>query len=264
MKTTAIIQARMGARRLPGKVLMELSGRPVLEHVINRVMKARNVSRIIVATSLDREDKKIADFAKSRGVNVYRGSQDDVLDRFYRAALCYSAEHIIRITADCPVLDPGVIDRVADMYFGKEADYCSNVMVPTFPDGEDVEIFSFKSLKEAWERAELPSEREHVTPYIRNHPERFKCASLENDQDLSHKRWTLDRIEDYRFLEVLFGNLYKENPFFGMGEILGFLRGNPEAGDINSNIARNEGYARSLEEDEKVIKDQQRAGGGLA
>jgi spore coat polysaccharide biosynthesis protein SpsF (cytidylyltransferase family) len=252
MKATVIIQARMGATRLPGKVLKELSGKTVLEHVVERARKARYVEDVIVATTDKDGDRPIVEFAGDRGIKVFPGSEDDVLDRYCRAARFFGCKHVVRITADCPVIDPEIIDKVIDMYFSEKADYCSNVLKETFPDGEDVEVFSREALERAWEESELVSEREHVTPYMRKKESGFKVASLENKENLGNKRWTLDREEDYEFLKVLYDELYGKNPFFGMDEILDYLEKNPEKEAINSAITRNEGYLRSLREDRSL------------
>jgi spore coat polysaccharide biosynthesis protein SpsF (cytidylyltransferase family) len=249
MKIWAIIQARLGATRLPGKVLLKLNGRTVLEHVIARVLKAKTINGVVVATTVNKEDLSIVHLVSGKGISVYCGSSEDVLDRYYQAARLFNIEHVIRITADCPVIDPKIIDRVVSDYFKKQADYCSNTLRETFPDGQDVEVFSFKALTIAWRNAKLSSEREHVTPYIRKRAKLFKLVSYENKIDLSKKRWTLDRIEDYRLLKILFQHLYKNNSFFGMQEIINFLKENSDLEKINGFIVRNEGYLKSLKQE---------------
>lgn len=252
MKGVAIIQARIGSTRLSDKVLLKLAGKTVLEHVIERALKARHVSDVIVATTVKKEDLAIVNLVSKKGHRVYCGSEEDVLDRYYQAARLFDVRHVVRITADCPVIDPAIIDKVVELYFKTRADYCTNTLAETFPDGEDVEIFSFKALKHAWEKARLLSEREHVTPYIRKHKETFKLVSCMNRVNLGDKRWTLDRKEDLTFLRILFKNLYKKSPFFGMREILDFLARFPHFEHINSMIVRNEGYLKSLKTDKKV------------
>jgi spore coat polysaccharide biosynthesis protein SpsF (cytidylyltransferase family) len=248
-KVSVIIQARTGARRLPNKVLLKLAGKSVLEHVVDRVSAAKTVGEVIVATTTEPRDRKIVELAKKKGFRVFRGSESDVLDRYYQAAQLLKAEHVTRITADCPVIDPVIIDRVVKEYFKSGADYCSNSLTSTFPDGQDVEVFSFEALAKAWQNAKLTSEREHVTPYIRNKKNRFKIASVESPVDLSGKRWTLDEEKDYEFLKGLFKALYRRKPRFGMTEILEYLDGHPELEQVNRAIVRNEGYARSLKQD---------------
>jgi len=253
-KVLAIIQARMGSTRLPGKVLLPLAGKSVLEHVIMRVQKAEKVSRIIVATSISKDNERIVDACKRLSVGIFRGSEEDVLDRFYRASLTIRPDHVIRITADCPMIDPEVIDNVISRHLKDKADYTSNTIEFTYPDGEDVEIFKMIALKEAWKNAKLSSQREHVTPYIKANPQIFKILNVAYRINLSKKRWTLDQEKDYRFLIKIFDNLYPSNHFFGMDEILKFLEKNPRIKKINSGIARNEGYLKSLKKD-KTIKN---------
>jgi spore coat polysaccharide biosynthesis protein SpsF (cytidylyltransferase family) len=252
MKASAIIQARLGSTRLPGKVLLTLADKTVLEHVIQRALKARSIQEVVVATTQQKENSQVADVAQRCQVKVYRGSENDVLDRYYQAAKLFSLHHIVRITSDCPVIDPQVIDGVINKYFETEADYCSNTITKTLPDGEDVEVFSFQALERAWREADIPSEREHVTPYLKKHKDLFKIVSCDHDVDLGEKRWSLDREEDYRFLKILFEHLYTQNHYFGMAEILKFLKEHPETEKINSHVVRDEGYLKSLEEDKKL------------
>lgn len=248
----AVIQARMNSKRLPGKVLMPLAGRNVLEHVAMRVRKAHMVSEVIVATSINEEDAKIAEACEKLGVRVFRGSEEDVLDRFYRASLPLNSDHVVRITADCPMIDPEVIDSVIARHIKVGTDYTSNTLEPTYPDGEDVEVFKMSALEKAWKNAKLSSEREHVTPYIRNNPQVFKLLSVVRPGDLSGRRWTLDEDRDYRFLKEVFDSLYHLNNFFGITDILKFLEKNPRVEKINSCILRNEGYRESLKKDRTI------------
>jgi len=251
MKIIAIIQARLGSTRLPGKVLLNLEGRTVLEHVIGRVRSSKLVNDVIVATTINKEDLEIVKLCASLGISVYCGSVDDVLDRYYQTARLFKTDHIVRITSDCPMIDPKIIDEVVKLHLSEKADYTSNTLKETFPDGQDTEIFTFNALKEAWNNANLASEREHVTPYIRKNPS-FKHVNLEYNEDLSQKRWTLDNPEDYEFIKIIYENLYTKNPFFGMKEILKFTNENPEIEKINNSINRNEGYLKSLKE-EKIL-----------
>lgn len=251
MKAGVIIQARVGSSRLPGKVLLKLADKKVLEHVILRVKKAMAVMEVVVATTEKKGDDAVADTAKSCGAKVYRGSDQDVLDRYFQAAKIFGFKNIIRITADCPVIDPELIDKVAEKYFQTQADYCSNTLVPTFPDGEDIEIFSFAALSRAWQDAQLPSEREHVTPYLKRNKSIFKVVSFEVEPGYSGKRWTLDEDDDYRFLKNIFEKLYPEDPFFGVQKILDYLKQHPDIEAINSGIIRDAGYRKSLDEDKK-------------
>lgn len=248
----AIIQARSGSQRLPGKTLLCLEGKTVLEHVIDRVQESRLVSEVIVATTVSRRDLKIVRLCAEQGVRVYCGSEDDVLDRYYQAARVFGAGHVVRITADCPLMDPAVIDSVVRLHLKTRADYTSNVIKATFPDGEDVEVFTFPALQRAWLKAVLPSEREHVTPYITKHPASFKLRSFEMRYDLSAKRWTLDEKDDYRFIRLVYKHLYRKHKIFTMEQVLGLLEKHPEYEKINHAILRNEGYLRSLRLDKSL------------
>ena len=249
MKASVIIQARIGSSRLPDKVLLKLADKTVLEHVISRAKKAQAVGEIIVATTEHKEDDRVTATAISCGAKVYRVSEQDVLDRYFQAAKSFCLKDIVRITADCPIIDPKLIDQVVEMYFQTKADYCSNTLVPTFPDGEDIEVFSFRALSKAWQEAQLSSEREHVTPYIKKNKSIFKTVSFETKPNYSQERWTLDEEEDYRFLKIIFDELYPVNAFFEMKEVLTFLQKHPDLERMNKNIIRNEGYKKSLKKD---------------
>ncbi|MEM2679660.1 MAG: glycosyltransferase family protein [Candidatus Hadarchaeales archaeon] len=251
-KTVAIIQARVGSTRLPGKVLKEICGKPMLWYVIERVKRARLINEIVVATTTNAEDDEIVKIAEQCRVKTFRGSEDDVLDRYYRAAKEFKADVVVRITADCPLIDPEIVDKTVEFFLKGDFDYVSNTVRPTFPDGLDVEVFSFDALKKAWENATKLSEREHVTPYIRKHPEKFKIGSFEAEHDLSHLRWTVDREEDLRFVREVYERIGKE--IFHMQDVLELLREHPELAEINRGIKRNEGYEKSLREDREIVK----------
>ncbi|MBN2328959.1 MAG: glycosyltransferase family protein [Candidatus Omnitrophica bacterium] len=247
----AVIQARMGSTRLPGKVLMEIGGKPALYHVVSRVRKAAAIDRVVVAATRNPIDDPLQACCETLGVACFRGDEDDVLDRFYQTAVQYPADVIVRITADCPLLDPNVTDHVVHAFLEGQCDYASNTQVCTYPDGLDTEVFSFQALERAWREARLLSEREHVTPYIKNHPEIFRLKSVENDCDLSALRWTLDEPTDLEFIRAVYENISCE--FFGMEEILTLLQSHPDIGRINQGIERNEGYQKSLRED-RIVK----------
>ena len=186
---TAIIQARLGSSRLPGKTLMMLENEPLLGHLVNRVKASEYVDDMIIATTTRKLDDRLAAYAENRGLRVYRGSENDVLDRFYKAAALHQTETIVRVTPDCPMLDPKVLDSVILHYIQGDYDYVSNAITPTYPDGLDTEIFSFSALEKAWNEAKLPSERENVTAYIVKHPEIFKLYNVEKSgEDLSWMR----------------------------------------------------------------------------
>ena len=218
MKLTAIIQARMGSSRLQGKVLRNLIDRPVLAHVVGRATAAKRVQRVVVATSDLSADDAIENWCRSSGVDVFRGSETDVLDRFLSAAEWCCASTVARITADCPMLDPEIVDRVAELYFSGGFDYASNVNPPTFPDGLDVEVFSVEVLRAVSKRATESADREHVTRYIRARPDEFRIGNLTNTPDLSHLRWTLDTEADFERINNIFNRVGR--PMFGMKDVL--------------------------------------------
>ena len=229
---------------------MDLMGEPMLARQIERVKRSRLIDQLIVATSEHDSDRPLAELCLRLKIDCYRGSLDDVLDRFYQAAKKYSPDTIVRLTGDCPLADPELIDRVIQFYFDSASDYVSNCLEPTFPDGLDAEVFSLAALEEAWKNGSLKSEREHVTPYITGHPEKFNLANLSNEKNLSDLRWTVDEPEDFDFARAVYERLYQRNPRFGMNDILALLDDDPQLGRINQGFTRNEGLAKSLAEDE--------------
>ncbi|MBU0477143.1 glycosyltransferase family protein [bacterium] len=251
MKVAAIIQARMSSTRLPNKVLADIEGKPMLWHVINRLKRAELVDEIIVATTTNRKDESIIELAKETKAEWFRGSESDVLDRYYQAAKKHGSDIIVRITPDCPLIDPEVIDKVIERFFIGNLDYVSNVHPPTYPDGLDIEVFSFKTLKKAWEEAKKSSEREHVTLYVVNHPEIFIIGNIENEKNLSYMRWCIDEQKDLKFIKEIYKRLYKNDEIFNMNDILSLLKKEPELMKINEGILRNEGLIKSLKEDKK-------------
>lgn len=245
----AIVQARMGSTRLPGKVMKPLCGKPILWHIITRISYSKQIEKIIIATTDKEEDKVIVKLAEEMGVAFYRGSSDDVLDRYYQAARKFNVDPVVRITADCPLIDPEIMDNIIDYYLKGDYDYVSNGLKPTLPDGLDTEVFSFKSLEKAWAEAKKPSEREHVTSYIYNHPELLKIHNYENDVDLSGMRWVVDEEADYQFISEVYKNLYKDGKIFYVKDIIRLLEEMPELLKLNKGISRNEGYQISLLKD---------------
>lgn len=243
-KVLAIIQARMSSTRLPGKVLLPIvDGKGALELMLERVCRAKTLHKIVVATTTSSCDDRIADLCEHLGYEYFRGSEEDVLDRYYQTALAFGPGRIIvRLTGDCPLHDPQVIDKVVESFVNSDADYASNIEPPTYPDGLDVEIFTFEALRKAWRNAKLSSEREHVTIYIRNHPELFSKKNVSYSKDCSKYRWTLDEESDYRLIKKIFTHFYHRNPCFTMQDILSFIKENPDIESINSGIQRNEGF----------------------
>ena len=248
----AIIQARVGSTRLPNKVLKYLEDKTVLEHVWSRVKRSRYIDEVFVATTIDINNLPLINLCSSKGIRLFCGSEDDVLDRFYQLAKLLRPDHIVRITSDCPVIDPYIIDLIIENHLELNSDYTSNTIEDSYPDGLDAEVFTFHSLERAWKKANLQSEREHVTPYIKKHPELFKLNSIVSKINYAEKRWTLDTDLDFQFLHLLYEELYSENENFGMNDILELLKRKPSLELINSNIIRNEGYIKSLKEDKSI------------
>lgn len=253
MKIGAIVQARMGSTRLAGKTLASIADKPMLAHVIERLRGSRLLEGIVVATTIKEADDSIVELARELEVYVFRGSENDVLDRYYRALQKYPADVIVRISSDCPLVDPRVVDRVISHYLRGNYDYVSNTLQLTYPDGLDTEAFSFGTLERAWKEAKWASEREHVTPYIWKNPDKFRLANVENEVNLSHLRWSVDEARDLQFVREVYGQLYKEAEIFYTEDILNLLEKYPQLKQINRGIVTNEGYAKSLRED-RIVK----------
>lgn len=245
----AIIQARFGSSRLPGKILTEIGGKPVLQHVIERVQKSRFVEEVMVATSIERDNLPVLGLCADLGVRAFAGSENDVLDRYYQLAKLVKPQYVIRVTADCPCYDPEILDAAIEKMH-PTTDHMS--YDETLPDGLDIEIVKFSALEKAWQEAKLASEREHVTLYIRNNPGAFKIQSLPYPAgDFGHMRWTLDEPEDLQLITQIFEN-FASNPDFRTSDILRLFENNPDLSKINAHIARNEGLAKSLQNDRSV------------
>ena len=246
----------MGSSRLPGKVLMKSgNGMPLLYHVINQLRHCSKVKNLVIATTTNQEDDEIEKFADNNSVNVFRGSEKDVLDRYFQCAKKYSFSTIVRITSDCPLIDPQIVDKVIERFFSGNYDYATNTLIRTFPIGTDAEVFSFSALETAWKNAQLPSEREHVTPYLRNKGN-FKTINVENDTNISNLRLTVDRIEDFELIKEILNNI-SINPIH-LEDILELFSRKPELIEINKHINHNEGFNKSLEEDKEFVKKQKR------
>jgi spore coat polysaccharide biosynthesis protein SpsF len=243
----AIIQARMSSTRLPGKVMLEICGRPILSHVVQRVREARLVDKVVVATTVHGADDRVLEWCGKNGVQCFRGSLEDVLDRYCKAAVKHSAKTVVRITADCPMLDPRLVDEIIGMLANGGLDYAS--VGPTYPDGLDAEAFTVEALHRAHREARLKSEREHVTPYIWKNPHMFATRSIQSPIDLSGMRWTVDDQRDFDFVKAVCEGLGCVSEVFHMEDVLGFLKAHPETLGINSGTMRNEGYAKSVRED---------------
>jgi len=257
MPIVAIIQARLGSTRLPGKVLKPLAGKPALWHLLDRLKYSRKLEQVVVATTTQKKDDPIEQFCLKDGDPYYRGSELDVLDRYYQVAKKFTADPIVRITADCPLIDPTIVDEVVEGYF--EGGYDLYGLAGEFPDGLDCVVFSFSILEDAWKNAQLPSEREHVCPYMEKHPEKYKIGGYEKFRGLSHHRWTLDEEADFRFLHEVFDRLYKPGSIFLTQDILALLEREPRLIEINRGIVRNEGYLKSLKEDTEYLRNKQKS-----
>jgi glutamate-1-semialdehyde aminotransferase/spore coat polysaccharide biosynthesis protein SpsF (cytidylyltransferase family) len=241
----AIVQARMGSSRLPGKTVADVAGQPLLLHVVERVRNARRVDKVVVATTNQSSDDPIAALCQAEKVQYFRGSENDVLDRFYKTAQANSADIVVRITADCPLIDPEVIDNVVARFQVGDCDYVSNIVRYTYPDGLDTEVFSFAALERAWREAKKPSEREHVTPYLRT--EKFRTANVESESPvpLGKYRWTVDHPADLEFVRRIY-EAFSGNEQFGYQDIFHLLRERPELATIQAETITNEGYYKSL------------------
>ena len=248
----SIIQARVGSTRLPNKVMRCLEDKSVLEQVVSRVRRSKYINEVFVATTIDINNLPLIQLCSSQNIRVFCGSEEDVLDRFYQLAKLSRPNHIVRITADCPVIDPEIIDMVIENHLELNADYTSNTIIDSYPDGLDTEIFTYTTLERSWKESNLLSEREHVTPYIKNHPDSFLLKSIVSDINSADKRWTLDTELDFDFLKSIFNILYKENNVFGINDILHLLKRQPSLESINSNIIRNEGYLKSIVNDRTI------------
>lgn len=233
MQKDIFIQARMGSTRRPGKVLQEVGGVPILLRMYDRISKSKLAKNIVIITTTNEIDDKIFDLCISMGILVYRGSETDLLDRHYQAALKFGSDYIFKIPSDCPLADPEVIDQVLKLSYDYE--YVSNYHPPTFPDGMDVEGCSFKLLELAWKNAELPHEREHTFPYIWDQPDKFSLGNVVNpygDMFKSH-RWTIDYEEDLQFMEAIFSEFDYSNDF-SFGDVLTLLQEKPSLKRINA------------------------------
>lgn len=239
-RIVAILQARMSSSRLPGKVLKDLGGQPMLARVVERARRAKNVSEVAVATTIDPSDDALVKFCAERGYPCHRGSLYDVLDRYYRAALEFQADVVVRLTADCPLIDPGLIDLTVDEFLRSGVDFAANRLPPpwkrTYPIGLDVEVCRFAALERAWLEAEQPFEREHVMPYLYDTPGRFKMLVLDNDVDYGSLRWTVDTPEDLEFARTIY-SAFGGRDDFGWLDVLAVVQQHPEWAQINAGIA---------------------------
>jgi len=244
-RIAAIVQSRMNSSRLPGKMMLDISGKPLLMRTLERVSKIPDISVVVLATSPAEENKVILDLAEQMEVIGFVGDEEDVLDRYYRAAQHVRADSVVRLTGDCPLLDPNVCHEVVARFLRGDVDYASNVAPPTFPDGLDTEIISFDALKSIWREATLRSDREHVTQFIHRYPERFKTANITASTDISQLRWTVDESDDLDFIRDVYRGLSKRGCLgLSYQSVLRILK-EDELKDASSIHRRNEGLEKT-------------------
>jgi spore coat polysaccharide biosynthesis protein SpsF len=235
MKIAAIIQARMGSTRLPGKIMLDLGGETVLARVVRRLRRARLIGEIVVATTHSESDQAIVRECQRLQVRVFRGQGDDVLDRYYQAAQKLRVEAIVRITSDCPLIDPEITDNTIRSFLNRRPDYASNALQRTYPRGLDTEIMTSDALGRAWRNARMPYQRAHVTPYIYENPNEFDILRVTGDDDQSSHRWTLDTAEDLAFIRAVYCRMGNEDDF-SWRDILLLLNREPELVELNCNV----------------------------
>ena len=238
MKTVIIDQARMTSTRLPGKVLKTVLGKPLLEYKIERLQRVELADKLVIATTIKTTDDPIVKLCDRAGINFYRGSEEDVLARYYEAAKEQQADVIVRVTSDCPLIDPKIIDHVIQTYFDHQpqCDYVSNALERTYPREMDTEVFSFESLSQAYSEAIAQPDREHVTPFILQQPKRFNLIPVLNLENHSHHRWTVDTPEDFELIKKILEAVYPQKQNFTMENCLNLLKEHPEWQKINAHV----------------------------
>ena len=241
-KVDAIIQARLSSTRLPGKILKKVVNKTLLEHIIERIKYSKYIDNIIVATTKNKIDNQICQLLNKIGISYYRGSEEDVLERYYQTAIKFGCEYISRVTADNPFVDPKVTDQVIKMFMKEKLDFAYNDKPPTYPEGINAEIFTFKALQKAQKESMDSFEREHVTQYFYRHPELFKQQNMKNNVDLSYLRWTVDTLDDFRMAQEVYRKLYNDKPIFLMNDILKLIEKYPSIAKMNENVKRSYMY----------------------
>jgi spore coat polysaccharide biosynthesis protein SpsF len=236
MKIVAIVQARMGSTRLPGKVLLDLCGTSVLRRVTCRVRLCRLIDEVMIATTTCSADEAIVEEAQHLGVGIFRGDELDVLDRYYRAAKMRNADVIVRITSDCPLIDPEITGETIKRFLAEKPDYASNALERTYPRGLDTEVMMFEAVERAWREAAAPYQRAHVTPYLYENPHLFTLLSVKSSINYSQHRWTLDTAEDLEFLRRIY-QLLGGKPNFTWRDVLEIVEREPAIAEINKNVA---------------------------
>jgi spore coat polysaccharide biosynthesis protein SpsF len=234
-RVVGIVQARMGSTRLPGKVMEPILGRPMLSWVAERLQRAVLLDEVIVATTQASADETIVSLCREQEVLCFRGSVEDVLDRYYRAASCHHADVIVRITSDCPLIDAGVVDEVVQAFLMSDVDYASNTVIRSYPRGLDVEVISFEALERAHRNASRAYQREHVTPWIYENPSQFRILSVAGEADYSSHRWTVDTAEDLALIRAIYEQLGGGSTF---SEILDLVERHRDLAEMNSSIVQ--------------------------
>ena len=256
---TAIVQARMGSTRLPGKIMMKVRDKPLLYYIINQIRHSKKINKLVIATTDTQQDDQIIKFVNLYDVEAFRGNEENVLDRYYQCAKKYDADIIVRITSDCPLIDPQLIDKCITEFENNNFDYFSNINkkegetwtyhLSGFPMGFAVEVFTFDALEQAWKNAKKPSEKEHVTQFILNNPKLFRIGNIENYKDYSNIRLTVDHQIDFDLIKIVI-EYFPEGEIFNIEKIMTFFNKNPHLQSLNSHLKFNEGFLKSLEKDE--------------
>jgi spore coat polysaccharide biosynthesis protein SpsF len=242
MKIIAIVQARTGSTRLPGKVFLPLCGKPLIWHIIRRVSSSKLISQVVLATTINKNDDQLEYWAQKENIDIYRGSEENVLERFYKASIKFKADIIVRITADDPFKDPEVIDDVIKVFLKNKLDFAFNNYPPSYPEGLDVEVFTFNLLKYAFENSNDSFEHEHVTQFFFRNLSKMNYDNISIEGNFSNLRWTIDTKEDYLMTKEVYDNLYKEGSLFLMKDIISLLATNPEITKINEDVTRSTMY----------------------
>ena len=235
MRIITIIQARMGSTRLPGKVMFDLRGRTVLARVVERVRRSRLAGEVVVATTTKTADDVVAEECRRLAVEVFRGSESDVLDRYYNAADYFHADAIVRVCSDCPLIDPEIVDQTIQSFLEAQADYASNALDRTYPLGLDTEVITWHTLKRCWREARAFYQRSHVTPYVYENPDQFRIVRVRGHEDYSDYRWTLDTPEDLAFIRAVYDRM-EDKDEFSWHDVLRVLEQEPELAELNQHI----------------------------
>jgi spore coat polysaccharide biosynthesis protein SpsF len=258
-KIVTVIQARSGSTRLPGKVMMDILGKPLLLRMVERVQQSKLAGTIVVAITTKHNDDIIEEICKGANLLCYRGNENDLLDRHYQAGRLYDADAVVKIPSDCPLIDPKVIDKVLQYYLDNKFDFVSNLHPATYPDGNDVEVMSSQTIEKAWQNATRTLEREHTTPYIWENPGLFKIANVAWESGLDYSmsdRWTIDYPEDFTFIKTVYEHLYPLNAAFDLQDILDLTRQNPAIFAINHKYAGVNWYRNHLDELKTITEDK--------